>query len=144
MSTRNMVEEQETFEAGIDKWQKMEDLTIATCDEILEATDNKLVTTIAGIIKSDSTKHKMVLGVVKEALNGTITLTPNELGELSGLLEKHRDLEKETVELAAEQLELSRNFVVNHLVSYLLEDERKHFLLLHQLNDFKKKLYPYA
>lgn len=144
MSTQNIVEEQETFEAGIDQWQKMEDATIATCDEILAATDNKLVTTIAGIIKSDSTKHKMVLGVVKEALNGTITLTPDELGDLSGLLEKHRDLEKDTVELAAEQLELSRNFVVNHLVSYLLEDERKHYLLLHQLNDFKKKLYPYA
>ncbi|MBI5870360.1 MAG: hypothetical protein HZB44_05290 [Actinobacteria bacterium] len=144
MSTRNLVEEQETFEAGIIKWQEMEDLTIATCDEILAATDNKLVTTIAGIIKSDSTKHKMVLGVVQEALNGTITLTPDELGELSGLLEKHRDLEKDTVELAAEQLELSRNFVVNHLVSYLLEDERKHYMLLHQLNDFKKKLYPYA
>ncbi|MDO8735512.1 MAG: hypothetical protein Q7K29_00305 [Thermoleophilia bacterium] len=144
MSTRNLVEEQETFEAGISKWQEMEDLTIATCDEILAATDNKLVTTIAGIIKSDSTKHKMVLDVVKEALNGTITLTPDELGDLSELLEKHRDLEKETVELAAEQLELSRNFVVNHLVSYLLEDERKHFMLLHQLNDFKKKLYPYA
>lgn len=144
MSKRNLVEEQETFEAGITQWQKMEDLTIDTCDEILEATDNKLVTTIAGIIKSDSVKHKMVLGVVKEALNGTITLTPDELGDLSGLLEKHRDLEKETVELAAEQLELSRNFVVNHLVSYLLEDERKHYMLLHQLNDFKKKLYPYA
>lgn len=144
MAERNLVEEQETFEAGIDQWQKMEDATISSCDEILEATDNKLVTTIAGIIKSDSEKHKMVLGVVKEALNGTITLTPDELGELSGLLEKHRDLEKETVDLAAEQLELSRNFVVNHLVSYLLEDERKHYMLLHQLNDFKKQLYPYA
>lgn len=144
MATRNLVEEQETFEAGISQWQKMEDATIASCDEILEATDNKLVTTIAGIIKSDSENHKMVLGVVKETLNGTITLTPDELGELSGLLEKHRDLEKESVELAAEQLELSRNFVVNHLVSYLLEDERKHYMLMHQLNDFKKKLYPYA
>ncbi|MHB8793455.1 MAG: hypothetical protein ACYC6O_08990 [Thermoleophilia bacterium] len=144
MSTHNVVEEQATFEAGINKWQEMEDLTIVTCDEILAATKNKLVTTIAGIIKSDSVKHKMVLDVVKEALDGTITLTPDELGELSDLLEKHRDLEKDTVELAAEQLELSRNFVVNHLVSYLLEDERKHYMLLHQLNDFKKKLYPYA
>lgn len=144
MSTHNVVEERATFEAGINRWQEMEDLTIATCDEILAATENKLVTTIAGIIKSDSVKHKMVLDVVKEALDGTITLTPDELGELSGLLEKHRDLEKDTVELAAEQLELSRNFVVNHLVSYLLEDERKHYMLLHQLNDFKKKLYPYA
>ncbi|MHB9112629.1 MAG: hypothetical protein ACYC4D_08425 [Thermoleophilia bacterium] len=53
MSARNIVEEQETFEAGISQWLEMEDLTIATCDEILDATDNKLVTTIAGIIKSD-------------------------------------------------------------------------------------------
>ena len=129
MSTK-MVEEQATFEAGITKWQEMEDATIATCDEILSATDNKLVSTIAGIIKADSAKHKMVLDVVREALDGTITLTPDELGDLSGLLDKHLQLENDTVELAAQQLELSRNFVVNHLVSYLLEDERKHFLLL--------------
>jgi hypothetical protein len=139
-----MVEERETFETGIIKWQEMEDLTIATCDEILAATDNKLVATIAGVIKADSAKHKMVLGVIREALDGTISLTPDELGDLSGLLEKHLELENDTVELAAQQLELSRNFVVNHLVSYLLEDERKHCLLLNQLNDFKKKLYPYA
>lgn len=144
MKTRNMVEQQETFEAGIRKWQDIEDQTIASCDRILSATDNVLVRTITDVIKADSEKHKEVLAVISQALEGTISLTPDELGEMSELLDKHLDLEMDTVALASEQLEMSRNFVVDHLVSYLLEDEKKHFLLMRQLNDFKKKLYPYA
>ena len=144
MATQNIVEQQETFEAGIKQWQAIEDATICSCDEILAVTDNILVRTIADVIKADSQKHKEVLDVISQALTGTISLTPDELGEMSELLEKHLDLEMDTVSLASEQLERSRNFVVDHLVSYLLEDEKKHFLLMRQLNDFKKKLYPYA
>ncbi|MHB8859037.1 MAG: hypothetical protein ACYC6Z_06090 [Thermoleophilia bacterium] len=144
MATEHIVDQQETFEQGIKDWQEIEDETIASCDEILGSTSNVLVRTVADIIKADSQKHKEVLGVITQALTGTISLQPEELGEMSELLEKHLDLEMNTVTLASEQLERSRNFVVDHLVSYLLEDEKKHFLLLRQLNDFKKKLYPYA
>lgn len=144
MTVENIVEQQETFVAGIHRWQEMEDATIDSCNEILGVTDNILVKTIASIIRADSEQHKAVLEVISQALTGTISLTPEELGNMSELLERHRDLELDTVTLATEQLERSRNFVVNHLVSYLLEDEKKHYLLLSQLNDFKKHLYPYA
>jgi len=144
MTTQNIVEQQETFEAGIKTWQDMEDATIAACYNITGATDNLLLTTVAGIIKADSQKHKMVLDVIRQALDGMISLTPEELGQMSALLDKHIELEQSSVAMASAQLELSKNFVVNHLVSYLLEDEKKHVLLLNQLNDYKKHLYPYA
>lgn len=144
MAVENKVEQPETFEAGIRKWQEMEDATIAACDNIIDATDNLLLTTVAGIIKADSQKHKMVLDVISQALNGLITLTPEELGQMSSLLDKHIELEQSSVSMASSQLKLSKNFVVNHLLSYLLEDEKKHVLLLKQLNDYKKHLYPYA
>ncbi len=144
MTVQNIVEQQETFEAGIKKWQEIEDETISSCDAILGATENVLVKTIAEVIKTDSEKHKHVLEVISQTLEGTITLTPDELGVMSELLDKHLELERGTVALASEQLDRSRNFVVKQLLTYLLEDEKKHYLLLKELNDFKKKLYPYG
>ncbi len=144
MAVEHIVEQQEVFEEGIAKWQDMEDATIATCDEVIGATDNVLIKTVAGIIKADSEKHKLVLGVISQTLNGMITLTPDELGTMSELLDKHVELEQGCVALGTAQLSLSHNFVVSHLLAYLLEDEKKHCLLLNQLNDFKKHLYPYA
>lgn len=144
MTVQNIVEQQETFEAGIKKWQIAEDETISSCDAILAATDNVLVKTIAEVIKTDSEKHKHVLDVITQALDGTITLTPDELGVMSKLLDKHLELEMGSVALASEQLDRTHNFVVKELLTYLLEDEKKHYLLLKELNDFKKKLYPYA
>jgi len=144
MAVENIVEQKETFEEGISKWQTMEDATIAVCEEIAGSTDNMLLKTIAGIIRADSEKHKMVLDVISQALDGTITLTPDELGTMSKLLDRHVELEQGSINMATSQLKQSRNFVVSHLLSYLLEDEKKHYLLLKQLDDFKKKLYPYA
>ena len=144
MVVNDMVEKTVEFEKGITKWQEVEDDTIASCDEIIRGTDNELVKTIAGIILADSSRHKHVLGVIKDTLDGTVTLTPEDLGQISELLDTHLEIEKQSIEMAMTQYENSRNFVVRHLLTYLLEDEKKHYKMLSQLNDFKKHLYPYA
>ncbi len=139
-----IVERREHFEEGIRKWQEMEDLTIASADRIKAATGNVLVQTLADIIRADSTKHKEVLAMISRALDGAIELNPDELGQISELITNHIEIERSSIDLAMEEYENSRHFVVRELLSYLLEDERKHFKLLTQLNDFKRKLYPYA
>ncbi len=144
MVLRNVVEQQSHFEDGIKKWKQLEDATIESCDKIINATDNVLVRTIASIIKADSRKHKEILGIIENALGGTISLTPEELGDISELLDAHLRLEKNSVLLAEDEYENSRHFVVRHLLSYLLEDEKKHVKLFNQLSDFKRHLYPYA
>ena len=144
MAIEGIVEEQSKFEQGIRKWQQVEDVTIESCEALKDATDNILVQTIADIIRADSVKHKEVLGVILKALDGTITLRPEELGNMSSLLETHLNIERESIALAMDELENSRHFVIRELLSYLLEDERKHYKLLSQLNDFKRQLYPYA
>ncbi|MHB8840927.1 MAG: hypothetical protein ACYC56_03915 [Candidatus Aquicultor sp.] len=144
MATQDIVERRSHFEDGINKWKKLEDVTIESCEKIMNATDNKLVTTIAGLIKTDSQKHKEVLDAINEALTGTITLTPEELGDIAELINAHLELERNSITLAEEEFEESRHFVVRHLLSYLLMDEQKHFKLLSQLKDFQRRLYPYA
>lgn len=144
MAAENIVEEITAFEQGIDKWQSIEDQTIASCKKILESSDNDLVRMIAEIIMEDSTKHKHALDMITETLNGTVALRPEDLAELSQLLRDHLHLERDSIKLAQDQLDNSRNFVVRHLLTYLMEDEKKHALLLTQLNDYKRHLYPYA
>jgi rubrerythrin len=144
MAAEDIVEEKTNFEDGIKRWQDMEDETIASCENIIHASDNILVKTIAGIIMTDSAKHKQVLDLITDTLEGTVTLTPDELGGLSELLHNHLQLERSSISLAQDQYDISRNFVIRHMLTYLLEDEKKHAKLLQQLNDFKKKLYPYG
>ncbi|MFA6001677.1 MAG: hypothetical protein WC828_06130 [Thermoleophilia bacterium] len=144
MAVNDMADKAVEFEKGIAKWQVVEDDTIASCEKIIHGTDNELVKTIAGIILADSARHKHVLGVIMDTMNGTVTLTPEDLGQISELLDTHLDIEKQAIEMAMTQYENSHNFVVRHLLTYLLEDEKKHYKMLSQLNDFKKHLYPYA
>ena len=144
MAVSDKVEQQAAFEEGIRKWIELEDVTIAHCDKIMDATDNRLVEIIVDSIRSDSEKHKVILSFITEALNGTITLEPDELGELSALLDEHLEIEKSSIDMALREYENSRHFVIRHLLSYLLADEKKHYKLLGQLKDFQRQLYPYA
>jgi rubrerythrin len=144
MAVSDKVEQQADFQEGIDKWMELEDVTIAHCDKILDATDNRLVEIIVDSIRADSEKHKVILSFITEALNVTITLEPDELGELSVLLDEHLEIEKSSIDMALREYDNSRHFVIRHLLSYLLADEKKHFKLLGQLKDFQRQLYPYA
>ena len=60
------------------------------------------------------------------------------------MIEKHADMEKKTIELAEKALQNCRLFVQRQLLTYLIEDEKKHDRLLGQLEDFKRNIYPYA
>jgi hypothetical protein len=72
------------------------------------------------------------------------TLTPEELGEVWELVDKHIELEKETLRLAEESRKNSKNFLVRYLLGYLTTDEQKHNEILAQMEDIKSGIYPYA
>jgi rubrerythrin len=72
------------------------------------------------------------------------TLTPEELGEVWDMIEKHIELEKETIRLAEESRKNSKNFIVRYLLGYLMTDEQKHNEILAQMEDIKSGIYPYA
>jgi len=97
------------------------------------------------IIRQDSEMHYRVQQVLLDGIeHEAFTLTPEELGEIWDMVEKHADMEKQTIALAGQALSNCRLFVQRHLLTYLIEDEKKHDRLLGQLADFKRNIYPYA
>jgi hypothetical protein len=127
------------------QWQEIEDHSVESTTSIIEKTKNPLIQLVMEIIRQDSVMHKKVQQFMIESLEvRPITLTPEELGEIWESLERHAQMEKETIRLADQARKDCRLFVQRHLLTYLMEDERLHDRLLEQLEDFKRKIYPYA
>jgi hypothetical protein len=76
------------------------------------------------------------------------SLTPDELGEVWGMIEDHIKIEQKTIELAQaalESIKVSKGMLVQaYLIEYLMEDERKHADMLERLNNIQKGMYPYG
>ena len=111
----------------------------------MERTQNPLIRLVMEIIRQDSVMHKRVQQVILDSLEKqAFTLTPEELADIWDMIEKHAELEKETIALAEKARRNCRLFVQRHLLTYLIEDEQKHDRLMAQLEDFKRGIYPYA
>ena len=59
-------------------------------------------------------------------------------------IEKHDELEKETIKLGKKVAKDCPFFVQKTPIDYLIYDEEKHDKLLGELEKFKKNLYPYG
>ncbi len=126
-------------------WQVVEDESVRSTSEIISKTKNPVVKQIMEIIKQDSAMHKKVQQLLIDNYEKkAFTLTPEELADVWNLVEKHIELEKETIRLAEESRRNTNNFVVRYLLGYLMTDEQKHNLVLQQLEDIKSGIYPYA
>lgn len=135
----------EELTATLRRWQHIEEATVTHTTQVLERSQNPLIRVIMEIIRQDSVMHKKVQQVILDSLEKqAFTLTPEELGDIWDMLEKHVQMEKETITLAEQGLRNCRLFVQRNLLKYLADDEQKHVRLLGQLEDFKRNLYPYA
>jgi len=129
----------------VKEWQAIEDKGIAQCGKIMGKTENSLIRAVAEIIRQDSVTHKKIQQLIIDSFEKeAIHLTPEELGDIWELIEEHAALEKKSIELAEQALERCRLFTTKHLLTYLIDDEKKHDRLMTQLNDFKRGMYPYA
>ena len=138
-------ENPEELTSVLKTWQGLETATIAHTTDIIAKTKNPLIQLVMEIIRRDSEMHHRVQQVLLDSLEKqAFTLTPDELGEIWDMVEKHAEMEKATIELAEKARSNCRLFVQRHLLTYLLDDEKKHDRLLGQLEDFKRGIYPYA
>ena len=127
------------------QWQGLENATIAHTTEVIAKTQNPLIRLVMEIIRHDSEMHHRVQQALLDSLEKqAISLTPEELAEIWDMIEKHAAMEKQTIELAEKARKNCRLFVQRHLLTYLIDDEKKHDRLLDQLEDFKRSIYPYA
>lgn len=146
MSTK---EAQEKIVANMTKWQKIENAAVSSTGRIIEQTENPIVRLVMEVIQRDSQMHYRVQELIKDSLTTkAIALTPDEVGNVWGAIEKHIELEKQTISLAKDSLaaiEGKKGMLVQaYLLEYLLKDEEKHDEILDKLNEIKKGMYPYG
>ncbi|MFH1687659.1 MAG: hypothetical protein ABIE70_09085 [bacterium] len=145
MSTKEI---QDKIVDNMRRWQKIENASVASTGRVIEKTDNPVVRLVMEIIQRDSQMHYRVQELIADSLTTkTTTLTPEELGEVWDMIEKHIQLEKKTVELAQEALaglKGKKMVVQEYLLDYLLIDEEKHNKVLATLATIKKGMYPYG
>ncbi len=139
-----LVKRRANFDKNIERWLNIEDLTIGSCDAILKKSKSPVVNALMKAVKMDSQKHKELLEFVQQCLDGTITLTPDDLATASDLIEAHVKYERDSIVMAEKSNEDSRHFVINQVLKYILEDERKHFSMVTDMNSYKSHIYPYA
>ena len=146
---RKKKEIQEDLVKNMRTWQNIENKSISSTARVIEKTKNPIVRLVMEIIQRDSQMHYRVQEWIAESLTGrAVSLTPDELGDVWGMIEEHIKLEKKTIQLAQESLDAigdSKGMLVQaYLLQYLLDDEKKHDALLERLANIQKGMYPYG
>ncbi len=145
----SLKEAQQKIDANVKQWQKIENAGIVSTGKIMEKVDNPIVRLVMEVIQRDSQMHYRVQQLISDSLEyKALTLTPEELATVWGMIEEHVKLERQTIELATQSLkEISKSkgmLVQHYLLQYLLADEKKHEELLVNLEKIKGGMYPYA
>jgi len=145
MSTKEV---QQEIVQNMRKWQKIENASVASTGKVIEKTENPIVRMVMEIIQRDSQMHYRIQELIADSLESkAISLTPDELGDVWDMIEKHIELEKRTVTFANEALAALKGkkmVVQEYLLDYLLIDEEKHNRILDTLGTIKKGMYPYG
>ena len=119
-------------------WQGLERQGVETTAAIMEETDNLVIRLFMEIIRNDSVQHHRVQQFMIDLLTKSAPrLSWQELGEISEQIDKHNELEKETVRLATELREKCTDPVQKQLLTYLLTEEKKHVDMLANLDELK-------
>lgn len=145
MSTKEI---QDKIVENMMQWQKIENASVAQMSAIIEKTQNPVIQIVMEIIQRDSQMHHRVQQMILDSLERqAIVLTPEDLGQIWDLVEKHIAMEEETVKLAEESLTALKGkkmVVQEYLLNYLKTDESKHDELLETLSKIKSGMYPYG
>ena len=144
MGTQVRLEKKEDLERIIKRWKERQSTTRQNAESLQNRTKSYFVQIMTSAIKRDAEKHEEMLQAILDCMDCTVTITPDELGELSSLLSDHLEVEKHSRELAELALKKRRHYITTHLLQYILEDEKKNEVLLDHLNKFKGQIQPYA
>ena len=136
-----MKEIQEKVVTTMRNWQKVEKDSIASTGQIIQKTNNPIIHLVMEIIQRDSQMHYQVQERIANSLESEApSLSPDELAQVWSLIERHIAIEKKMLESAAQMLDLLKGKgmpLQRYLISYLVDDERKHNNLLSSLEDIK-------
>ena len=139
-------ERQEKLIEAMHAWQKIENAAVAQTARVIEQTENPLIRLLMEGIQQDSNLHHRIQQLVIDSLTrGATAVSIHDIEKVWSSIEKHIEIEKRTVELAEESLALldhDREGYQKYLLTWLLEDEKKHDKLLEDLSLIKRAMYP--
>ncbi|MBI5102110.1 MAG: hypothetical protein HZB33_09795 [Nitrospirae bacterium] len=139
MYGKKAVEMTDGFIERIKKWQDLEGSAIAGARDAISKTNNPIIKMTMELIAHDSEKHRLVQQMIIDSLTReSVHLSPDELANLSTGLSSHVEAEGEALRFAEAALKESELFITRFLLSYLIEDEKKHHNMLTQLDYFKR------
>ena len=119
-------------------WQKLERKAIDDTAVVIEEAKNPLVLMIMSIIRHDSLMHHRVQQfLIDSVTKEDVPLSREDLADVWEKIEEHDKVEKKTIALATELRDQAWSPLHKQLLTYLLEDEKKHDGLLAQLQDVK-------
>ncbi len=137
---------QATIIENLEKWKKVENASVESTGKVIAKTENPVIRMVMEIIQHDSQMHYRVQQYIIDSLrDDVVTLSPDDLRSVWDMVEKHIEIEKNTISLANTLLELidgKSNQVQRYLIEYLLNDEKKHDTLLANMEKLKKGMYP--
>jgi rubrerythrin len=143
MSTKEL---QQEIISNMRRWQKIENAAAASTGQIMERADNPVIHLLMEIIQRDSQMHYRVQEWIADSLQyKTVTLSPDELSQVWGMIEQHVEVEKKALGMAKQSLDSLKGkkmVIQEYLLEYLAEDERKHNDLLKRLETIKKGMFP--
>ena len=147
MKTKEKVKDlQSEIVDAMKKWQRVEDASLASTGRIIERTKNPIIRLTMEVIQRDSQMHYNVEKWVADSLqDAAISLTPEELGSVWTMIERHIVLERkmiDAVEKLLPSLKGKRMVVQEYLLNYLREDETKRANLLKRLEGIKRGMLP--
>lgn len=145
MSTKEL---QEQLKDTLQKWQKVENASVSSTGNVIAKTENPVIRLVMEIIQRDSQFHYRVQEFMIDILDKkVVTLNPDELELIWDGIEKHIEIEKNTIKLAQKALDAlkGKKMVIHeYLLNYLMIDEQKHNDILESLSLIKKGMYPYG
>lgn len=137
---KKSAESNEDFLKLLKKWRGIERSTINLTEKTMMKVDNPLILALIDTIKRDSEKHKEILGLLIDGLEGTTVITHEDMAVVNDFIGQHAAVEKDSVEIAEQALNYVRMPLPKFLLNYLLTDEKKHDMLMDGLEELKAKI----
>ena len=133
-------ESSQELTALLEVWINIEKSTIEATSSVLPKVDDRLLRSLIGDIRGDSRKHKelleMVLALEK---NETTFMQGQDETIIRSFIKTHAILEENAVEMAEDMVNKVTNPVSKLVLSYILQDEKKHDFLMDALENHYEK-----
>jgi hypothetical protein len=128
-------------------WKELDGKSASLIEETIARCDHPVVCTVMEIIRRDAELHSRVLELIVESMERKpLTMSLDQFGEVVGLIQQHFEVKEKMVKATEESLAVAKDKslgIQRFLLTYVLEDERKHQAMLQGIERVKRTLYPY-